>query len=58
MEEEEDLVQNLFQLFSLVIKTKLVQNVNRMSERHAKRQTDRQTQSDRQIDRRQNDFSA
>ena len=34
--------KNIFQLFSLVIKTKLVQNVNRMSERHAGRQTERQ----------------
>ena len=40
--------KNIFQLFSLVMKTKLVQNVNRMLERHAKRQTDRQT--DRQIE--------
>merc|ERR1712218_503315 len=37
----------IFQFFSLVIKTKVVQNVNRMSERHAGRQTERQ-----------NDFSA
>ena len=40
--------KNVFQLFSLVIKTKLVHNVNRMSERHVKTQTDRQT--DGQID--------
>ena len=32
--------KNIFQLFSLVIKTKLVQNVNRMSERQADRQSD------------------
>ena len=46
--------------FSLVIKTKLDQNVNKMSERHAKRHSDRQTygQTDRKTDRRQNDFSA
>ena len=56
--------KNIFQLFSLVIKTKLVQNVNRMSERQndmpKDRLTDRQTdgQTDRQTDRRQNDFSA
>ena len=32
--------KNLFQLFSFLIKTKVVQNVNRMSERHADRQSD------------------
>ena len=42
--------------FSLVIKTKLVQNVNRMSERQNDMPKDRLT--DRQTDRRQNDFSA
>ena len=38
--------KNIFQLFSFIIKTKLVQNVNRMTkrpERHAYRQSDRQT---------------
>ena len=35
------------QLSSFVIKTKVVQNINRMSERQAGRQTERQT--DRQI---------
>jgi hypothetical protein len=55
--------KNIFQLFSLVIKTKLVQNVNRMSERQndmpKDRLTDRQTdrRTERQIER-QNDFSA
>ena len=39
----------------LDIKTKVVQNVNRMSERHKDRPTDRQIE--RQIER-QNDFSA
>ena len=53
-----------FQLFSLVIKTKLVQNVNRMLERQndmpKDRLTDRQTdrQTDRKTDRKQNVFSA
>ena len=48
--------KNIFQLFSLVIKTKLVQNVNRMSERQndmpKDRRTDRQTdrQTERQIE--------
>ena len=39
------------QLSSFVIKTKVVQNINRMSERQAGRQTERQTdrQKDRQI---------
>jgi len=41
--------------FSLGVKTKVVQNVNRMSktEKHAERQTDRQTDGpkDRQADR-------
>ena len=56
--------QKTKRLFSLVIKTKLVQNVNRMSERQKDRSndslTDRQTdgQTDRKTDRRQNDFSA
>ena len=45
----EERVQNMFQLFSLVIKTKVVQNVNRMSEKYKDSRTDRQT--DRQIDR-------
>ena len=46
-------------LFSLVIKTKVVQNVNRMPERQKYRLTDRQTegQMDRQTER-QKDFSA
>ena len=47
--------KNIFRLFSLVIKTKLFQNVNRMSERHKDMPKDRLT--DRQEDRRQNDFS-
>ena len=53
----EERVQNMFQLFSLVIKTKVVQNVNRMSERQkdwtTDRQTDRKTdgQTDRKKDR-------
>ena len=51
----EERVQNMFQLFSLVIKTKVVQNVNRMSERQKDRLKDRQT--DGQIDR-QTEFSA
>ena len=51
-------------LFSfIVIKTKVAQNVNRMSKRHANMPTDIQTdrQTDRQTERqieRQNDFSA
>ena len=55
--------QNFKSFLSLVIKTKLVQNVNRMSERQKDRSTDsltdRQTdgQTDRKTDRRQNDFS-
>ena len=48
--------KNILQLFSLVIKTKLVQNVNRMSERQNDMPKDGQT--DRKTDRRQNDFSA
>ena len=40
----------IYQLFSLVMKTKLVQNINMMSERHAERQIDKTD--------RQNDFSA
>ena len=39
------------QLSSFVIKTKVVQNINRMSERQAGRQTERQT--DRKTDRSQ-----
>ncbi len=39
------------QLFSFLIKTKVVQNVNRMTERHA----DRQTETDGQTDRKTND---
>ena len=35
--------KNIFQLFSLVMKTKLVQNVNRMSERQNDMPKDRQT---------------
>ena len=60
---DRDAVQLFFQLFSFVIKTKVVQNVNMMSERQkdmpADSQTDRQTdkRTDRQIER-QNDFSA
>ena len=48
--------KNIFQIFSLVMKTKLVQNVNRMSERQndmpKDRRTDRQTdrQTERQIE--------
>ena len=47
-------------ILSLVIKTKLVQNVNRVSERQNDMPKDRLTdrQTDRQTDRRQNDFSA
>ena len=57
---DEEGVKKYFQLFSLVIKTKLVQNVNRMSERQNDMPKDRLTarQTDRQTDRRQNDFSA
>ena len=40
--------KNIFQLFSLVIKTKLVQNVNRVSERQNDMPKDRLT--DRQIE--------
>ena len=45
--------KNIFQLFSLVIKTKVVQDVNRMSEREKDRLADRWTdrQKDRQTDR-------
>merc|ERR1712001_241060 len=45
--------KNIFQLFSLVIKIKLVQNVNRMPERQNDMPKDRRTdgQTDRQIDR-------
>ena len=48
--------KKMFQLFSFLIKTKVVQNVNRMTgrpERHADRQSDRQTdgQTDRKTDR-------
>ena len=43
-------------LFSFLIKTKVVQNVNRMTERHADRQSDRRTE--RQIARRQNNCLA
>ena len=45
--------KNIFQFFSLVIKTKLVQNVNRMSERQNDMPKDSQTdrQTDRQKDR-------
>ena len=52
--------KNIFQFFSLVIKTKLVQNVNMMSERQndmpKDSQTDRQTdrQTERQILEKQN----
>ena len=55
----EERVQNMFQLFSLVIKTKVVQNVNRMSERQKDRLKDRlkDRQTDGQIDR-QTEFSA
>ena len=41
--------KNIFQLFSLVMKTKLVQNVNMMSERQKSMPKDRQT--DRKTDR-------
>ena len=40
---------NFFQLFSFLIKTKVVQNVNRMSERQTDRQTD--GQKDRKTER-------
>ena len=45
--------KNIFRLFSLVIKTKLVQNVNRMSERQKDMPKDRLTdrQTDRKTDR-------
>ena len=45
--------KNIFQLFSLVMKTKLVQNVNRMSERQNDMPKDRLTdrRTDRQKDR-------
>ena len=58
--EKKKKCKNIFRLFSLVIKTKLVQNVNRMSERQNDMPKDRQTdgQTDRKTDRRQNDFSA
>ena len=46
---EEDGVQIFFQFLRFLIKTKVVQNVNRMTERQADRQKDRRT--DRQIDR-------
>ena len=36
-------VQFFFQLFSFHVKTKVVQNVNMMTERHADRQMDRKT---------------
>ncbi len=51
--DEESVVQRKIQLFSLVIKTKVVQNVNRMSERQNDRPTDSQTdrQPDRQTER-------
>ena len=42
--------KNIFQLFSLVIKTKLVQNVNRMSEKQKDMPKDRLT-TDRWTDR-------
>ncbi len=54
--DEGERCKNIFQLFSLVIKTKLVQNVNRMSERQndmpKDRRTDRKTdrQTERQIE--------
>ncbi len=50
---EEGVQKNIFQVLSLVIKTKLVQNVDRMSERQKDRLTDSQTniQTDRQTDR-------
>ena len=43
--------QNFKSILSLVIKTKLVQNVNRMSERQKDRSTDRQSDTDRRTDR-------
>ena len=45
--------KNIFQLFSFVIKTKLVQNVNRMSERQNDMPKDRLTDrtTDRQTER-------
>jgi hypothetical protein len=57
---QEEECKNIFQLFSLVMETKLFQNVNRMSERQNDMPTDRLTdrQTDRKTDRRQNDFSA
>ena len=63
VDDDDDAVQKFFQLFSLLMKTKLVQNVNRMLERQndmpKDRLTDRQTdrRTERQIER-QNDFSA
>ena len=49
MSTEEEAVQKKIQVFSLVIKTKVVQNVNRMSEKQKDRLTD--SQIDRQADR-------
>ena len=51
--EEEEESQNFKSILSLVIKTKLVQNVNRMSERQKNRPTDSLTdrQTDRQTER-------
>ena len=51
--DQEDGVQFFFQLFSFLIKTKFVQNVNRMTERQKNRPTDRETdeQTDRMTDR-------
>ena len=49
--------KNIFQLFSLVMKTKLVQNVNRMSERQNDMPKDRLTdrQTDRETERQKED---
>ena len=51
--ERRERSQNFKSILSLVIKTKLVQNINRMSERQKHRPTDRQTdrQTDRKTDR-------
>ena len=58
MMEKKEKCKNKIQLFSFLIKTKLVQNVKRMSERQNDMPKDRLTdrQTDRKTDRRQNDF--
>ena len=43
MDEDVVAVQKKFQLFSFLIKTKVVQNVNRMTERQANRQIEDKT---------------